>query len=164
MARARTKSELLDFGEKEFKKLMEYSNKYKDSKSETQYIFDNRTAKDILSHLEAWYQLVFNWYQVGMKGEKPEIPAPGYTFKTAPELNEKLFQEYKDIKWEEIIKRLTTSHNKLMEIIKNHSEDELETKKKYKWTGTTNMASYFASVSSSHYVWASDLLRKHLNV
>lgn len=76
---------------------MDYSNQFQVNNATDKVIFDNRTVKDILSHLEAWYQLLFTWYDLGMRGEKPEIPAPGYTFKTTSELNEKLFQEYKDI-------------------------------------------------------------------
>ncbi len=97
-----------------------------------------------------------------MKGNKPEIPAPGYTFKDTPELNEKLFQEYKDVKWEKIKADFAASHAKCMKIVANHTDEELTTKKKYGWNGSTNLASYLASATSSHYVWASELLRKRL--
>lgn len=161
MARARTKKELIDFGEKEYKNLMNLVDNLSESQKTTNYIFENRTAKDIIAHLACWHNLFLNWYKVGMKGEKPEIPAPGYTFKDTPKLNEDLYQQYKNKTWEEVYNEFNKTYKEIMDIIKNHSEQELEGKKKYKWTGTTNLASYLASTTSSHYVWAISLIKKH---
>lgn len=158
MPRARNKEQLLSFADQEFSALNKLIDTLDSKQRNKEYIFDNRTSKDIVAHLYAWQLLELDWYKEGMKGKKPAIPAPGYTFKDAPTLNEKLYQEYKNIKWEDLIKKFTATHNKLLEIIKSHTDDELTLKKKYAWTGTTNMASYFASALSSHYVWAKDLI------
>jgi len=45
---------------------------------------------------------------------------------------------------------LMTNGNAIIEI---HNDDELFTKKKYNWTGTTSLGSYFISATSSHYDW-----------
>ncbi len=162
MSRARNKKELLEFGELEFKHLLGLVDELPSSVRDEELVFDNRTTKDIIAHLYAWHLLELTWYEEGMKGEKPEVPAPGYTFKDAPALNEKLYQEYKSIPWSELREKFTATHKKFMTIISNHSDEDLTAKKKYAWTGSTNMASYFASALSSHYVWAIDLIRKHL--
>lgn len=162
MPRARNKEQLLSFADQEFSLLSKLIEKLDSKQRDKEYIFDNRTSKDIVAHLYAWQLLELDWYKVGMKGKKPAIPAPGYTFKDAPALNEKLYQDYKNIKWGDLLKKFTATHNKLLEIIKSHSDNELTLKKKYAWTGTTNMASYFASALSSHYVWAKDLIKKKL--
>jgi hypothetical protein len=162
MPRARNKAELITYGNKEYKALCDLVNMLKQEKLETTEVFENRTVKDIIAHLHAWHLLFFEWYKVGMSGDKPYIPAKGYTFKDTPKLNEKLYQEYKNIKWEAIYKDFKDSHKKIMEIIENHSEEDLTQKKKYKWTGSTNLASYLASATSSHYVWAKKLIKKIL--
>lgn len=95
-----------------------------------------------------------------MAGGKPEAPAPGYTFKDTPALNELLYQEYKDVNWAQIWADFEASHRAMMTLVQKHSDEELTTKKRYPWTGSTNLASYFASTTSSHYVWASELIRK----
>ena len=161
MARAQNKQQLLDFGKNEFCRLMEIVEKLTPKQRDEEYIFDNRTTKDIVAHLLAWQLLELNWYQEGMSGKKPAIPAPGYTFKDAPALNEKLYQEYKLNKWSDIGEQFKASHNKLLSIIEKHTDEELSTKKKYAWTGTTSITCYLASALSSHYVWAIDLIRKH---
>jgi hypothetical protein len=160
MARARNKSELLMFGQLELEKLINNANMYIDK---TTLIFDNRNVTDILSHILAWQELMITWYTEGMAGKNPQIPAPGYTFKTAPELNEKLYQDFKNLQFDEVLKRLNDTHTKLMKFVESHTEEELFTNKKYNWTGTTSMGCYFASAISSHYVWGSGLLKKRLN-
>lgn len=37
------------------------------------------SVKDILGHLIEWQQMNFDWYDAGVRGEKPPMPAPGYT-------------------------------------------------------------------------------------
>ncbi|NTV31040.1 ClbS/DfsB family four-helix bundle protein [candidate division WWE3 bacterium] len=164
MSRAQNKSELLEFGKYEFDRLCALIEQLTPHQRDKEYIFDNRTAKDIVAHVYAWQLLEINWYEQGMAGKKPAIPAPGYTFKDAPQLNEKLYQEYKSISWIELKKQLTDTHSRLMKTISHHSDNDLVTKKKYDWTGSTNMATYFAAALSSHYVWAIDLIRKHFKI
>jgi len=164
MSRAQNKQQLLEFGKREFDRLMELVSKLTPDQRDKEYIFDNRTTKDIVAHLHAWQLLELTWYQEGMSGKKPAIPAPGFTFKDAPELNEKLYQEYKLIMWDDLIKKFTKSHNQLLNIVKKHTDEELSTKKKYVWTGTTSITCYLASALSSHYVWAIDLIRKHFKI
>ncbi|MDR1033746.1 MAG: ClbS/DfsB family four-helix bundle protein [Bifidobacteriaceae bacterium] len=47
-----------------------------------------------------------------------------------------------------------------MSIIQKHTDDELFTKKHYKWTGTTSLAAYLISATSSHYDWGWKCVRK----
>jgi hypothetical protein len=105
--------------------------------------------------------MMLEWYEVGMRGEKPDMPASGYTWKSVPELNKEIWKQYQDTSYEDAVKLLDESFLKVFSIIKSHSEEELFEKKRYKWTGTTSMGSYFTSATSSHYDWAMKLLRKY---
>lgn len=160
MPRARTKKELIKYGQATFDALITLFNSFSKKQQENTLLFDNRTPKDILLHLHAWHKLFFTWYEQGMAGDKPELPAPGFTWKTTPDLNEKLYNQYKNFSSDKALSLLSTSHKKILKIIDKHSAQELEEKKKYSWTGSTNMASYLASATSSHYQWAIDLLKK----
>jgi len=164
MARPLNKEQLITFTEAEFARLLLLIALLSDTQRDTEFVFDNRTARDIVAHVYAWQLLELDWYTEGMKGNKPQIPAPGYTFKDSPALNEKLFQEYKDITWADLLKAFTKSHNQLLAIVKKHTEDELFTKKKYSWTGSSNMAVYLRSALWSHYIWAIDLIRKYFKL
>ena len=104
--------------------------------------------------------MMLDWYKIGQQGEIPEIPAPGYSWKTTPALNKKIFEEYKSAKCQDILEKLNKTHQELLKIINSHSDKELFTKKLYKWTGTTSLGAYFISSTSSHYAWAGDLIKK----
>ncbi len=160
MPRARTKQQLLDFGDKEYQRLTSLVDDLNEEQLTRQFVYEQRSCKDILAHLHAWHLLFLGWYEEGMAGGKPEKPAPGYTFKTTPALNEKLYHDYKDMPWDDVRDRFQATHEQVMGIVQQHSPADLEEKGKYAWTGTTDMASYLASATSSHYQWASELIRK----
>lgn len=95
-----------------------------------------------------------------MAGEKPMMPAPGYTWKMTPQLNITIWETYQDMDLGLIEKKLTESHLLLTNIIKKHDELDLFTKKKFKWTGSTSLAAYIIFASFSHYKWAIKLIKK----
>ncbi|GHV07392.1 hypothetical protein AGMMS50229_14150 [Campylobacterota bacterium] len=72
-----------------------------------------------------------NWYQTGMAGKKPAIPAEGITWQTLPILNHRIYEKYRGTDLEKSISLFKESHNKIMDIIEKHTDDELFTKKKY---------------------------------
>jgi len=120
------------------------------------------SIKDILAHLYAWHLMYLTWYREGMAGEKPEMPAPGYTWATTPALNAEIYKSYKDMALNNVLALLDETHKKVMDIINSHSDEELFTKKKYSWTGTTSVGSYTVSATSSHYDWALKHIKKFL--
>jgi hypothetical protein len=95
-----------------------------------------------------------------MRGEKPEMPAPGYTWKTTSDLNHWILKNYQTTTLFEAKRLFSESHNKVSELINKHSNDELFEKKRYKWTGTTSLGAYLISATSSHYDWALKLIKK----
>jgi hypothetical protein len=160
MARAKNKQQLLEWGEKEFENLILVLDELTQEQLIDSTVFGNRTVKDMIAHLYAWHLLFLRWYKEGMAGRKPEKPAPDYSWKETPQLNEELFQKYKDVSWQEISAKFKESHNEIMALIERHGNSDLEEKKQYAWTGSTSMASYLAAATTSHYRWATSLIRK----
>lgn len=72
MARARNKKQLIEFGENEYSKLIGVISQLIPKQRDEEFIFDNRTAKDIIAHIYAWQLLELDWYKKGMNGETPE--------------------------------------------------------------------------------------------
>jgi hypothetical protein len=122
----------------------------------------NRSIRDVLAHLHHWHVLMLEWYAVGMKGGKPEMPAKGYTWATTPELNRCIHGQYSAIPLKKVRALLNRSHAEVISLIERHSDAELFTKKRYPWTGSTSLGAYFVSCTSSHYDWALKLMRKGL--
>ena len=160
MPRPKTKIELIEMSEDNFHLLNKLVRSLPEQSLEISGVCEIWSIKDILAHLHAWHMLCLTWYQEGQSGQKPAMPAPGYNWNQTPELNQVLYEEYKDEPFPDILKSLEESHDEILAVIKIHTEQELFTKKLYKWTGSTSMASYFISTATSHYDWALELIKK----
>ncbi len=161
MPKPKTKQEILDANHFEFEKLIKVVNE-NDPYSEFPEGMLNRNIRDVIGHLYHWHIMFLDWYEVGMKGEKPDMPAKGHTWKTTPALNREIQAMYSETSFEKIMDDFKGSHNAIETIIRSHSEEELFTKKLYGWTGSTSLGSYIISASSAHYRWASKLIKKSL--
>jgi len=94
--------------------------------------------------------MMISWYDEEMIGMQPAMPAVGYTWRTIPLLNKEINSKYKNVALEDAIKSLEDTHQSILKIISSHSNEELFTKRLYKWIGTTSIASYLISSTSSH--------------
>ncbi|MFK8007145.1 MAG: ClbS/DfsB family four-helix bundle protein [Saprospiraceae bacterium] len=162
MPKPKSKSELLQLSNDNFQKLMEFINQKSREKQQSEFPKGtmNRNIRDVLGHLHHWHLLMLKWYKVGMSGEKPEMPAKGYTWKMNADLNKWILENYQSTKLETIQLLLNKSFKEVQKIIEEHSDEELFEKKKYKWTGSTSLGAYLISATSSHYDWAFKLIKK----
>lgn len=162
MPRPKTKTELMHLSQANFQKLNDLIDQCSSEEQEAAFPEGtmNRDIRDVLGHLYAWHLLFQNWYKVGMQGQKPAIPAEGYTWKTTPALNRKIWEDYHHVPLEDIRPKLLASHQAILSIIEGHTNEELFEKKRYKWTGSTSLGAYLVSATSSHYDWAYKLIRK----
>ena len=162
MPRPKSKKELTELSQKNFKALNDYIDSFTDKEKSAEFPKGtmNRNIRDVLAHLHHWHLMFLEWYAVGMKGEKPDMPAKGYTWKDTPGLNRKIWKDYQGYKLENVREMLDKSFSDIQNIIRLHSDKELFEKKKYKWTGTTSLGAYLVSATSSHYDWALKLIKK----
>lgn len=162
MPRPKTKEELLQLSRKNYSILVDFIDSLKDKELQAEFPpgYLNRNIKDVLAHIHHWHLLVLDWYTIGMKGNKPHMPAKGYTWRTLPDLNRKIWKKYENLDSKKAQKMLDASYTTVQEIINKHTTQELFEKKKYKWTGTTSLGAYLISATSSHYDWAYKLIKR----
>ncbi|PTL22467.1 ClbS/DfsB family four-helix bundle protein [Shouchella clausii] len=114
----------------------------------------DKNFRDIIMHLYEWHTMLERWYREGMDGDVPFMPAPGYKWRTIELLNMKIWENYQDVTLNQAIKKVKLSHERVMDLIRLHTNEEIMTKKYYKWTKTSNLYSYFAANTFNHYNWA----------
>ncbi|KAB7667138.1 ClbS/DfsB family four-helix bundle protein [Bacillus sp. B1-b2] len=114
----------------------------------------DKNFRDIIMHLYEWHAMLERWYREGMDGDTPFMPAPGYKWSNIKLLNRQIWENYQDVTLNQALKKLKLSHARIMNLINSHNEEEITTKKYYKWTKTSNLYSYFAANTSKHYIWA----------
>ena len=120
------------------------------------------SVKDVLSHLIEWQQMVLEWYRSGLRGEVPELPAPGYKWNQTPQLNQVIYEKHHDRPLDEVMEQFQASHGEILGVIHGLSNEELFTTGRYKWTQKNTLGAYFVSATSSHYLWARNEIRKGL--
>lgn len=162
MARPKTKLELENACHDDFESLVSLVKSYTEKELQKSFSGNslNRNVRDVIAHLYHWHLLMLDWYKVGMNGEKPAMPAKGYTWLTMPDLNKEIWKKYQELSLAASLKKLKKSHQMVSQIIANHTEEELFEKKRYKWTKTTSVAAYLISNTTSHYKWAVKIIKK----
>ena len=158
MPRPTNKKELLELAEKNFNKLLEFIDDLPDEIRTKTFKNDelndrDKSVSDVICHLHEWHLMMQNWYKIGMSGKKPAIPAEDVTWQTLPVLNRRIWEKYKGTDLKKAIAMFKKSYKDVMALIEKHTDDELFTKKKYPWTGTTSLGAYLISATSSHYDW-----------
>lgn len=162
MSKPTTKEELLYQSQNTFDKLLNYINNLTLEEQEKEFPLGslNRNIRDLLAHLHHWHLMMLEWYKVGMEGNKPAMPANGYTWKEIPQLNIQIQRQYSSVPLNEVKHLLGKSYNHVQQLILAHTDEELFTKKYYTWTGSTSLGAYLISATSSHYSTILKLLKK----
>jgi len=120
------------------------------------------SIKDVLAHLLEWEQMCLGWYQAGLRGKTPAVPAEGFNWAQLPALNKRIYDRYHNLPLEQVLKASQASYRQMLRTLQGISEAELFTPGRYPWTGKNTLAAYFIGATSSHYLWARKLARKGL--
>lgn len=120
------------------------------------------TAKDVISHLIAWEQMVILWVKSGYEGKTFPVPAEGFKWSDLPALNDKIYKEYKDEPAADVLKKFQQSYQQILDLLVSIPEKDLFTPGLHKWQNKNMLAAYFKSSTSSHYLWARKEISKGL--
>ena len=173
MVRPQTKEDLMIAAKENFEKLNTLISKMSDKELTTPFDFSkdekkkeahwkrDKNLRDVLIHLYEWHQLILNWVESNQKGEeKPFIPQP-YNWRTYGDMNVEFWKKHQNTSLEDATKALQKSHKEVLKLAENFTNEELFSKKVYKWVGGSTLGSYFVSATSSHYDRAIKKLKAH---
>ncbi len=118
--------------------------------------------KDVLAHITEWEQMCLSWYQAGLRGHLPELPAPGFKWSETPALNQQIYETHREESFVEIWEQFDISYQLMRQTLLDIPEEILFTPGHYAWTRQNNMATYFISATSSHYNWGRKEVKKCL--
>ncbi|WP_343013250.1 ClbS/DfsB family four-helix bundle protein [Gemella morbillorum] len=176
MARPKTKENLMIAAKENFEKLNTLISKMSDKELTTPFDFSkdekkkeahwkrDKNLRDVLIHLYEWHQLILNWVESNQKGEeKPFLPEP-YNWRTYGDMNVEFWKKHQNTSLEDATKALQKSHKEILKLAENFTNEELFSKKVYKWVGGSTLGSYFVSATSSHYDWAIKKLKAHQKI
>lgn len=119
-------------------------------------------VKDVLAHLTTWEQMVLGWHAAGLRGETPELPAPGFKWNQTPALNQQIYETHRDQPLDEVLAQFQASSAEILAVIEGLSNEDLFRAGRFAWTQKNTLGTYFVSATSSHYLWARTEIRKGL--
>ena len=173
MGRPTTKADLLTAAAANYEKLNAFISGLTEKELETPFDFSgaekkkeahwkrDRNLRDVLVHLYEWHQLLLYWVQSNRNGSrKPFIPLP-YNWKTYGDMNMVFWKKHQNTPLDEAKEMLRKSHEEVMELAGEFSDEELFSKGVYQWVGGSTLGSYFVSTTASHYDWAVKKLKAH---
>lgn len=173
MVRPQTKENLMIAAKENFEKLNTLISKMSDKELTTPFDFSkdekkkeahwkrDKNLRDVLIHLYEWHQLILNWVESNQKGEeKPFLPEP-YNWRTYGDMNVEFWKKHQNTSLEDATRNLEKSHKDVLELAEKFTNEELFSRKIYKWVGGSTLGSYFVSTTSSHYDWAIKKLKVH---
>lgn len=167
MARPATKTDLLQEAALQYQILIDLIDSLSAEDQKAAFLFEDRdkNIRDVLIHLHEWHLMLEHWYHVGMvEKQMPATPAEGYTWRTLPDLNQAIWKKYQTTSLKESRRLLEESHQRVMQCIETHTNEEIFSKGVYRWTKTSTLGSYFVSSTSSHYVWAQKKIKKQIRL
>lgn len=119
------------------------------------------SVKDILAHLVEWQEMNLNWYAAGLRGEKPAMPAPGFTLRDLPRLNGMIYRKHHRRSLQAVLDDYRSSHERIVALIKNLSDTDLITLERFSWTGPSwTLNDYLRASTAAHYLWARTRIRR----
>lgn len=119
------------------------------------------SVKDILGHLVEWQQMNLDWYAAGKRGEKPAMPAPGYTLRELPRLNQMIYRKHHGRPLRSVLEDYHSYHARILALIETLSEMDLVTLGRFSWTGPSwTLSDYLRASTAAHYLWARMRIRR----
>jgi hypothetical protein len=120
------------------------------------------SAKDYAAHLAEWERLFFGWYEAGLRGENPPVPADGYTWATEHELNQVIYERRRDEQLEHVMSDWRETSRRLLAAAQSIPETDLFMPGRYPWTGRGTVASFVYECGPNHYRWATTEIKRGL--
>jgi len=162
MPRPHTKTQLLNEAQEEYVALESFLAGLTPEEMIQPGALGEWSPKDVLAHLHEWQQMLFRWYEAGLRGETPPIPAEGFKWSQLPALNQQIYHQYKNWMLEQVLAAFRASHCRTVEWIQNLSEADLTTPGLYPWMNQNTLVAYITANTGSHYRWARTEMRKAL--
>ena len=119
------------------------------------------SVKDVLGHLVEWQQMNLDWYAAGQRGEKPAMPAPGFTLRELPRLNQMIYRKHHRRSLKAVMADYEAYHARVVALIETLPDADLVTLNRFSWTGPSwTLSDYLRASTAAHYLWARTRIRR----
>jgi hypothetical protein len=119
------------------------------------------SVKDVLAHLVEWQRMNLDWYAAGLRGEKPAMPAPGFTLRELPRLNAMIYRKHHRRALPAVLRDYRSCHARVVALIEALPDEDLVTLNRFSWTGPSwTLSDYLRASTAAHDLWARTRIRR----
>ena len=156
-----SKQELIDDIEGEFSRLLAVLDVVPEHRYRDAGVWGEEwTINDLVAHLTEWHRLFLGWHRAGLRGESPQMPAPGYGWNETPRLNRAIWRKHKGRPTGELWEELQSSHAEVLGLAQSLSPEQLLSPGQFAWTGRNALVTYLGANTASHYRFAIRVLKR----
>jgi hypothetical protein len=123
---------------------------------------DGWTVTDLVAHLAEWQAMFLMWYDAGLEGLKPAMPAPGYKWNETPKLNQVIWARNRFRPAFDVKTDFDAGFNRILEIVETLTPERLLEPGYFPWTGKNSLATYVCPNTASHYRFALKVIERWL--
>jgi hypothetical protein len=123
---------------------------------------DGWTLSDLVAHLAEWQRLFLGWYEDGLRGATPKMPAAGYKWSQTPGLNRAIWEKHRSRSRAAVQADFDSGYRRIVQIVQVLSPEQLLESGHYEWTGKHPLTTYIGPNTASHYRFATKMIRRWL--
>ena len=154
-----TRSELVDSVRVTFKKLTDELDAA-GPRIGNLHCVEDWSVKDLLIVRTWWTERVAEWVEAGMRGECPETPAVGYSWKETPRLNAEIVKQHRRESFKSVRQRLDNGCEKVLAVIDALDDNELLDVGIFEWAGRYPIARWISLNTTRQYTTARTFIRR----
>jgi hypothetical protein len=121
---------------------------------------DGWTVCDLVAHLAEWQRLFLGWYDDGLRGVAPEMPAPGYKWSETPALNRAIWRKHRMRSQAEVMKDFEAGYQRILQVVESLPSRKLLAPGTFEWTKKYPLTTYLGPNTASHYRFATRALKR----
>ena len=121
---------------------------------------DGWSVRDLLAVRVWWSEQVLAWVLAGRNGQVPDTPAPGYSWRDTPQLNEAIIQNTKARTVRTLVARLRRAQQAVQQLIDQLDDDELLSVGRFEWAGKHPVSRWLSINTVRQYETARTHLRR----
>ncbi len=157
---AKSKSELIQEMEKEYRLLKGSLAGINADRFASPGVCHEWSVKDVVAHLVAWKRMFLGWYAEGLQGGNPPTPAADLKWNQLPELNDRIYRPWQGVPSGVVLAEFEATYAMMLELARALPEEHLFQKGLYPWMRVWPLARWIAANTSSHYRWARTRIRR----
>jgi hypothetical protein len=102
------------------------------------------------------------WYEDGLRGGTPQLPAPGYKWSETPRLNRAIRERHRSRSQAAVCADFRSGYMRILQIVESLSPRQLLASGQFEWTGKHPLTTYVGPNTASHYRFAIKAINRWL--